>query len=113
MFLSVRLNFRRPIYPGFYSFAKIFQTLSRDSPALGSTKLPVGTKVVPIFVNQTHSIAILITGRTLRNWFPFDSWNVGLSLVVCQVKDHVPKFAFVHELIAFRTLKEVFFFLVA
>jgi hypothetical protein len=28
MFLSVRLNFRRPIYPGFYSFAKIFQTLA-------------------------------------------------------------------------------------
>jgi len=31
MFLSVALNFRRPIYPPFYSFAKIFQTLSRDS----------------------------------------------------------------------------------
>jgi len=26
MFLSVRLNFRRPIYPGFYSFAKVFHT---------------------------------------------------------------------------------------
>ena len=48
MFLSVRLNFRRPIYLGFYSFAKIFQTLSRDSPAFGPTKLPVGTNVVPI-----------------------------------------------------------------
>jgi hypothetical protein len=31
VFLSVELNFRRPIYPPFYSFAKIFQTLSRDS----------------------------------------------------------------------------------
>jgi hypothetical protein len=31
MFLSVELNFRRPIYPGFYSFAKIFQTLSHNS----------------------------------------------------------------------------------
>ena len=38
MVLSVALNFRRPIYPPFYSFAKIFQTLSRDSPAFGSTK---------------------------------------------------------------------------
>ena len=55
MFLSVRLNFRRPIYPGFYSFAKIFQTLSRDSPALGPTKLPVGTKVVPI-VHTTRNV---------------------------------------------------------
>ena len=45
MFLSVALNFRRPIYPPFYSFAKIFfQTLSRNSPAFGPTKLPVGTK---------------------------------------------------------------------
>jgi hypothetical protein len=54
MFLSVRLNFRRPIYPGFYSFAKIFQTLSRDSPALGPTK-SVGTKVVPI-VHTTRNV---------------------------------------------------------
>ena len=55
MFLSVELNFRRPIYPGFYSFAKIFQTLSRDSPAFGPTKLPVGTKVVPI-VHTTGNV---------------------------------------------------------
>jgi hypothetical protein len=54
MFLSARLNFRRPIYPGFYSFAKIFQTVSRDSPALGP-KLPVGTKVVPI-VHTTRNV---------------------------------------------------------
>jgi hypothetical protein len=33
--------------------------------------------------------------------------------VACRVKDHVPKFAFVHELTAFWTLKEVFFFFVA
>jgi hypothetical protein len=55
MFLSVELNFRRPIYPGFDSFAKIFQTLSRDSPAFGPTKLPVGTKVVPI-VHTTGNV---------------------------------------------------------
>ena len=64
MFLSVRLNFRRPIYPGFYSFAKIFQTLSRDSlsrdsPALGPTKVPVGTKVVPI-VHPTGNVRGLV-----------------------------------------------------
>jgi hypothetical protein len=56
MFLSVALNFRRPICPPFYSFAKIFfQTLSRDSPAFGPTKLPVGTKVVPI-VHTTGNV---------------------------------------------------------
>jgi len=33
--------------------------------------------------------------------------------VVCHVKDHIPKFACVHELTAFWTLKEVFFFFVA
>jgi hypothetical protein len=55
MFLSVALNFRRPIYPPFYLFAKIFQTLSRDSPALGPAKLPVGTKVVP-FVHTTRNV---------------------------------------------------------
>src|SRR5438093_263339 len=62
---------------------------------------------------NSHSGAILITGRTLRHWFPYDSWNVRLWLVVCHVKDHVPKFAFVHEVTAFWTLKEVFFFFVA
>jgi hypothetical protein len=64
-------------------------------------------------VIKNDSSAILITGRTFRNWFPFDSWNVGLSLVVCQVKDHVPKLTFVHKLTALWTLKEVFFFFVA
>jgi hypothetical protein len=74
MFLSVRLNFRRPIYPGFYLFAKIFQTLSRDSPALGPTKLPVGTKVVPI-VHTTrnvrgvafHRATLKFLGRKVRS----------------------------------------------
>ena len=65
------------------------------------------------FGNQNNSSAILITGRRFRNWFPFDSWNVGLSLVVSQVKDHVPKLAFVQKLTALWTLKEVFFFFVA
>jgi hypothetical protein len=32
-----------------------FQTLSRDSPAFGPTKLPVGTKVVPI-VHTTGNV---------------------------------------------------------
>ncbi|HMC24602.1 MAG TPA: hypothetical protein VKH14_03925 [Candidatus Udaeobacter sp.] len=63
--------------------------------------------------SKNDSGAILITGRTLRHWFPYDSWNVRLWLVVCHVKDHVPKFAFVHEVTAFWTLKEVFFFFVA
>jgi hypothetical protein len=58
-FLSVRLNFRRPIYPGFYSFAKIFQPLSRDSPAFGPTKSPVGTNVVPI-VHPTRNVRDLV-----------------------------------------------------
>jgi hypothetical protein len=32
-----------------------FQTLSRDSPAFGQTKLPVDTKVVPI-VHTTRNV---------------------------------------------------------
>jgi hypothetical protein len=55
MFLSVALKFRRPIYPPFYSFAKNFQTLSRESPAFGPIKLPVATKVVPI-VHTTGNV---------------------------------------------------------
>jgi hypothetical protein len=39
MFLSVGLNFRRPIYPLFYFLAKIFQTLSNDSTAFGRLRL--------------------------------------------------------------------------
>jgi hypothetical protein len=59
MFLSVELNFRRPIYPGFYSFAKIFQTLSPDSPGFGPTKLPVGTNVLPI-AHPTRNVRDLV-----------------------------------------------------
>jgi hypothetical protein len=50
MFLSVALNFRPPIYPPFYSSAKIFQTLSRDSPAFGLTKLPASRVEASVWV---------------------------------------------------------------
>jgi hypothetical protein len=55
MFLSVELNFRRPIYPWFYSFAKIFQTLSRDFTCVWADEVAVGTKVVPI-VHTTGNV---------------------------------------------------------
>jgi hypothetical protein len=50
---------------------------------------------------KNDSGAILATRRTFLNWFPYDSWNPKVSLVVCLVKDHVPQFAFIHKLIAF------------
>jgi hypothetical protein len=49
---------------------------------------------------KNDSGAILMTRRTFLNWFPDDSWDVRLSLVVCLVKDHVSQFAFVHKLTA-------------
>lgn len=49
-------------------------------------------------------------GRRFRNRLSLNSRNVRLWLVVCNVEDHVTKFAFVHELTAFWTLEKVFFF---
>src|ERR1700682_4378388 len=57
MFLSVALNFRRPIYPPFYSFAKIFQTLSNDSlrlcpqtarPAAAPEQVPINPRATVV-----------------------------------------------------------------
>ena len=57
MFLSVELDFRRPIYPPFYSFAKIFQILSNDSlrlcrqtarPAAAPEQVPINPRATVV-----------------------------------------------------------------
>jgi hypothetical protein len=85
---------------------------TNDSPSHLAGEKPLSNWASAVVPQDHNPFALAISsasginGRSLvasprLNGFSSDSWDTGVTLMVCLVKDHVPKFPFVHQLPTF------------